>query len=254
MNWKPGFKVNRCRKSLRLIFYVGIVLMLPQATFSWSGYGHTSMTNDALLILVKMFNEDFNKMFLNELEFNISEPDRNRIINHTDLLQCASMINSLANKSGRMLHKNEDLQKIMFTISQATHYIEDLNNPQHCSGYERGYHEDFEWIAVKGYWTDKSYDGFHYIKDYKIFAENTCRFSRRYLKYTYELYRKYNEDLYRKVITPLWAHAVNDILDLWLTILWNGFGERDYKAYGLPEPIGIRDSEKVNYERLRELE
>ena len=87
-----------------------------------------------------------------------------------------------------------------------------------------------------------------------VFTENTCRFSRRYLKYIHELYRKYDEDLYRKVITPIWAHAVNDILDLWLTILWNGFGERDYKAYGLPEPIGIRDAEKIKFEKIKYLE
>ena len=248
-------------KKKRLIFYIGIVLMVPQMALSWGEYTHTSITNDALGILLKMFNGDFDKDFdktnLAELVLNISEPDQNRVINHTNLLQCESMINSLANKSERMLHKihkNEDLRKIMFTISQATHYIEDLNNPQHCIGYEKGYHEAFEMIAIKGYWTEKSYDGFHYIKDYKIFAENTCRFSRRYIKFTYELYHKYEEDLYRRVITPLWAHAVNDILDLWLTILWNGFGERDYKAYGLPEPIGIRDSEKVNYDEIKELE
>ena len=112
--------------------------MLPQITFSWSGYAHTSMTNSALVILVRMFNQDFNKTFLNELEFSISEPDQNRVIDHTNILQCASMINSLANKSERMLHKNEDLQKIMFTMAQATHYIEDLNNPQHCSDMKKG--------------------------------------------------------------------------------------------------------------------
>jgi len=136
--------------------------------------------------------------------------------------------------------KTRICRKLCSQYPQATHYIEDLNNPQHCSGYEKGYHEDLEKIAINGYWTDRSYDGSITVKDYKIFAENTCRFSQRYFKLHLWTPRQiWSKDLYRKVITPLWAHAVNDILDLWWRFFGTALESGITKAYGLPEPIGF---------------
>ena len=111
-----------------------------------------------------------------------------------------------------------------------------------------------ERIVTFGFWTQDDYDGFHYIKDYKIFAENACQFSRRYLNFTYKLSPNYDSELYKKVVSPLWNHTVNDVLDLWLTILWNGLGEKDLKVFGLQEPKGIRDDKKVRFEKIKDLQ
>jgi len=232
---------------------VSLILLLSRNALSWVDAAHESMTETAVSLLSRMLNDKFDKKYLAKLPVNVLEPDEDRVIGHTDVSQCASMIRTLANQAERLLHKNEDWSKIMFLMAKATHYIEDLNSPVHC-GWDDDTHEDFENTAIFGYWTDGDYDGFQYIKDYRLFAENTCRFSRRYQKFAYKLIEEYDQEYYKKFITPIWKHAVNDILDLWFTVLWNGLGERDYKTYGLPEPKGIRDNKKVRFEKIRDLE
>ena len=236
-----------------LLICVSLIFLLSEKALSWSTPAHVSMTNTASRVLSKMLNDKFDKQYLAKLPLDVLEPDVNRVVDHIDIYQCASMINTLANKAERLLHKDEDWSKILFLMAQAAHYIEDLNNPHHCIRYEKGYHEEFEKIATSGYWIDEDYDGFHYVRDYKIFAKNACGFSRRYLKFTYKLHQGYDSDYYRKLIIPLWTHTVNDVLDLWLTILWNGLGDRDYRTYGLPEPKGIRDDKKIRFEKIRDL-
>jgi hypothetical protein len=236
-----------------LLVCVPLAFLLARNAFSWVDKAHESMTETAVNLLSRMLNDKFDKKYLAELPRHVLEPDENRVIDHTDVYECASMIHTLANKAERLLHKNEDWSKIMFLMAEATHYIEDLNNPYHCDG-DDDTHEDFENTAIFGYWTDEDYDGFQYIKDYRMFAENTCRFSRRYLKFADKLVEAYDGDYYKKLITPIWKHAVNDVLDLWLTILWNGLGERDYKTYGLPEPKGIRDNKKMRFENMKTLQ
>lgn len=237
-----------------LLVCASLIFLLSEEALSWSGPAYVSMTDTASSLLSKMLNDKFDKQYLAKLQLNVLEPDENRVVDHTDIYQCASMLNTLANKAERLLHKNEDWSKIMFLMAQAAHYIEDLNNPYHCVGYEEDYHEEFDRIATFGYWIDEDYDGFHYVKDYIILAENTCGFSRRYLKFSYKLLQAYDSNYYKKFITPIWTHAINDVLDVWLTILWNGLGERDYKTFGLPEPKGIRDDKKIGFETIRDLQ
>jgi len=134
------------------------------------------MTETAASLLSRMLNDKFDKKYLATLPLDVLEPDENRVIDRTDLYQCASMIHALANKAEKLLHKNEDWAKIMCLMAQAAHYIEDLNNPYYCVGYDEDYQEDFENTAIFGYWADGDYDGFQYVKDYRMFAENTCRF------------------------------------------------------------------------------
>lgn len=245
-----------CRFSMiiPLLICATLTFLLSEKALSWEGTAHVSMTNTASSLLSKMLNDKFDKQYLAKLSANVLEPEENMVIEHTDLYQCASMINTLASKAEKLLHKNQDWSKVMFLMAQATHYVEDLNNPYHCVGYDQDYHEAFERIATSGYWTDEDYDGFQYIKNYMMFAENTCSSSRRYLKFTYKLLQAYDQDYYKKFITPIWRHAINDVLDLWLTILRNGLAERDYKTFGLPEPKGIRDNKKVRFEEIKALQ
>jgi hypothetical protein len=248
----PTPKPYRFSTIIPVLVCVSLIFLLSRNGFSWVDTAHESMTETAASLLSRMLNDKFDKNYLATLPLDVLEPDEMGGY-HTDVSQCASMINTLVNQAERLLHKNEDWSKIMFLMAQATHYIEDLNNPYHCGG-DDDTHEEFENTAIFGYWTDEDYDGFQYVKDYRIFAENTCGFSSRYLKFTYKLLQKYDPDYYKKFITPIWKHAVNDILDLWLTILWNGLGDRDYKTYGLPEPKGIRDNKKVRFEKIRALQ
>lgn len=97
------------------------------------------------------------------------------------------------------------------------------------------------------------YDGFHYIKSYRKFANNTARFSVRYVKYTVRFKKLEDYEFSNKLFTPLIAHAINDTGDLWLTIFKNGLGEEKYKELGLPEPVGIRGDKRMKYKRIKDL-
>lgn len=112
-----------------LLVCASLIFLLSKNALSWSDTAHGSMTEAASSLLSKMLNDKFDKKYLAKLPLNVLEPDENRVIEHTDLYQCASMINTLADKAERLLHKNEDWSKIMFLMAEATHYIEDLNNP-----------------------------------------------------------------------------------------------------------------------------
>lgn len=238
-----------------LLVCISLIVLPSRSAFSWVDAAHESMTESASGLLSKMLNDKFDKKVLAKLPVDVLEPDQNLVIDHNDLFASAEMIQTLANKAERMLHKNEDWSKIMFVMAQAAHYVEDLNDPYNCTSWDLGdYQERFENTAIFGYWADGDYDGFQYIKDYKILAENACYFSIRYLEFSYRLIDKYDSDYYKKFITPIWTHAINDVLDLWLTILRNGLGDRDYRTYGLPEPKGIRDDKKIKFEKIRSLQ
>lgn len=164
------------------------------------------------------------------------------------------MIKVLAKKCEEKIKSREDWSKIMFTLGQATHYIQDLNNPHHSVGrYMKGDHEKFEEIAVIGYWKKENFDGFYYIKNYKIFAINTSNWSKRYFDFTYELKPPYYDELYRKLMAPLWDHSVHCTAHLWLTIMMNGLGEEKYREFGFPNPVGTRDDQKIKFYKIKEL-
>jgi hypothetical protein len=252
MKYSSALRPDRFSTIMPLLVCVSLIFFFSGNASAWVDAAHESMTETAVGLLSGMLNDKFDKEYLAELPRHALEPDEDEGIDHSDVDPCASMIQTLANKAERLLHKNQDWSKIIVFMAEATHYIEDLNNPYYCGGEEDGL-DEFEETAIFGYWTDGDYDGFQYIKDYRLFAENTCRFSRRYLEFTHKLIEKYDQDYYRRLMTPIWKHAVNDVLDLWLTILWNGLGERDYKTYGLPEPKAIRDNQKVTFEKIKGL-
>ena len=188
-----------------ILICISSIHLLKENSFSWYWYnGHLVMTEQAIGV---MSNDIFLKYHW-QLKDGSIEPDKNRIIDHINVQECAYTINSLAKKCETMIRNNEDWSKIMFTMGQATHYIQDLNCPHHGIGYYiKGDHEQFEERLMVLNWKKDNYDGFYHIKNYKIFAINTSNFSKRYLPFTYELklYSSSYDDFYKKLITPLWA-------------------------------------------------
>ena len=61
------------------------------------------------------------------------------------------MIKRHAKQAEKMIRKGEEWEKVAFTLAQAAHYIQDLNQPQHCSTSETpDEHKKFEAIASHG--------------------------------------------------------------------------------------------------------
>jgi hypothetical protein len=185
------------------------------------------------------------------------DPDNIRVVVHSNVSECASMIKKYAEIAEEMIRKGEDWEKIVFVLGQAAHHPQDLNQPQQCSDYETSEERKaFHRMVVYGVWNWKRdmYDGFHYIKEYRKFTYNTCRFSVRYVRYTTKWDLLGNDEFLNKLIAALLEHAVNDVADLWLTIFKNGLGEEKYKELGLPQPLGIRGDRKIEYEKIKDLE
>jgi len=220
---------------------------------------HSQMTTEAFNIMPSAsfpFAENL-EGYRYRLLVGTLEPDRNRVISHINISQCAWMINKLAKQSEEMIRNGKDWDKIFFKMGQATHYIQDLNGPHHGIGeYRKGAHEDFERMATRGYWKPEKFDGFHYISNYKIFAYNAARFSARYIYFADRLnviQDKEYQTYYEELMTPLWDHSVNDTIDLWLTILKNGLGDEKYKELVFAKQVGVRAEEKIKFTKINEV-
>ncbi len=252
-------KIGEKERIFFLIFCFSFVFttVIPDNCFPWYGSVHKYMSQEAAIVLPRYVENIlmYEGTHWYSLMKGTIDPDNRRLEDHQNVPECAAMINKYAKKAEKMIRKGKDWEKIVFVLGQAAHYIQDLNQPQHSSNYEkREEHNTFEALATSGGWERDMYDGFHYIKKYRKFTYNTARFSARYVKYTtrFDLLRDYA--FYDKFITPLWDHAVNDVADLWLTIFKNGLGEKRYKELGLPEPIGIRGHKRIKYEKIKDLE
>jgi len=241
----------------RIFSIVGLSLVftifISTDCFPWGGGVHRYMSEEAAMVMPEYIRRILN-IHMYSLKEGTLDPDMKRLEDHQNVAQCAGMIGSYAKKAEKMIKKGRDWEKIAFTLGQAAHYIQDLNQPQHCSTYETpDEHKSFEHLAVYGHWQREMYDGFHYIKNYRKFASNTARFSVRYVKYTTrsDLLRDY--EFYCKFITPIWAHAVNDTADLWLAIFRNGLSEEKYKELSLPETVGVRGHKRIKYPKIKDL-
>lgn len=235
------------------------ILFINSNAMAWQE--HSQMTEEAIDIMPSASFPPVENggRYLGNLLVGSTEPDRNRVISHINVPQCAWMINKLAKQCEEMIRNGKDWDKIFFKMGQATHYIQDLNSPHHGIGrYIKGDHEDFEAIASWGYWEPEKFDGFHYISNYKTFAYNAARFSARYIYFAdrlndndmqFQEYKTYHKEL----MTPLWDHSVNDIIDLWLTILKNGLGEEKYKELVFAKQVGVRAEEKIKFTKINEV-
>ena len=52
---------------------------------------------------------------------------------------------------------------------------------------------------------------------------------------------------YIKLQYPIISKAVNDVIDLWLTIMYDGLGEDQYRKWGFPVKQGVRGIEKISF-------
>jgi hypothetical protein len=238
-------RVHSLLLSLSLVF----VLLTSADCCAWHWPAHREMTVQAIEAMPEYMQHIMrDSRYLPSLILGVCEPDIIRVVDHQDVNACARMIALLANRAEQMIREGESWEMILFTMGRATHYIQDLNQPQHCSPREtRQEHRQFEDLVQYGFLEKDYYDGFDHIKHYRQFATNTARFSVRYIEYTtlWDLLK--DRTFYRRLITPIWTHAVNDTADLWLTIMNNGLNEEKYQHAGLPAPLRTRGDKMAVY-------
>jgi hypothetical protein len=233
---------------LSLVF----ILLISTNCFAWHWPTHREMTVQAIEAMPEYMQHIMrDPRYFPSLITGVYEPDIIRVVDHQDVHACARMISLLAKRAEHMIRAGGSWELILFTMGKATHYIQDLNQPQHCSPREtRQEHKQFEDLAQYGFLKKDYYDGFDYIQQYRQFANNTARFSVRYIEYTTAWDLLINHTFYRRLITPIWTHAVNDTADLWLTIMKNGLSEDKYWRAGLPAPLRTRGDTMLVYKEV----
>jgi hypothetical protein len=221
------------RPACRLIFVLVLFSAFCNATsaFAWGGGIHVVIAQDAYGVLRQIdFPEPSEKQstfsYWARLISFTREPDKwNRVQNHLSASECAWRLKSLATDCIKSIKNNGDWEKIMEDLGKATHYIQDMNCPHHgIQRYIEVDHEAFEKRATYGFWDPDKFDGFQEIQDLKNFIWNAANFSKRYIKSDNSQF--YNDpERYEKVMEPLWTRTVNDVIDLWLTVFYQGLGE-----------------------------
>ncbi len=223
------------------------LLFSPSISLSWDINVHTRMAVEAIDTLPEPARTHMKTVW-----HTVEEPDRNRVVSHVNVGECAWMVKKLATKCIKLIKNGASWDLVYAEMGKATHYIQDLNCPHHGIGYyDEGRHETFERLAQYGYWKDADFDGFHDITNYKNFAYNAARFSKRYIKYCHRLTSTVKQSgYYKKLIDPIWDRTNNDTIDLWLSILYQGLGEEGYYKMGLPKKMGTRAEKKVKFDKV----
>jgi hypothetical protein len=129
----------------------------------------------------------------------------------------------------------QGMDEALFVLAQATHFVQDLNQPLHAAWREtRVEHNEIEAQMLYRSWQkDHTYRGFMLVKDYAWFAQAIAEKSSQHVKTLF-----FDREI-RRVTEIAWVEAVNDTANLWQSIFWHGLGpERARLRYGIPAPVG----------------
>jgi hypothetical protein len=177
----------------------------------------------------------------------VEEPDFFRVMSHKIPLislrgtppppksGAAGELKRLATNAQEMLRLGRDPGEVLFVVGQATHFVQDLNQPLHAGwGETRAEHNEIEARMLYRSWQkEHTYSGFTLVRDYSCFAHEIAQNSSQHTRALF-----WDRDILR--VTELaWDQAVNDTANLWQSILLNTFGpERAAQIYGIPAPVG----------------
>jgi hypothetical protein len=177
----------------------------------------------------------------------VVEPDVNRVENHKIHLSALRgappdsggahfALDRFARKAEAMIKAGEPLRDIAFVLGQAAHFIQDVNVPLHTIwGETYDQHWAYESQAFFHDWPAErhGYRGFRLVKSYKCFAFETARRSHDSVGLAL------SDNPPRSLIEDTWDHAVNDTVNLWLSIFYRALGpEKSSELYGIPAPLG----------------
>src|SRR5262245_61325219 len=124
------------------------VLVLVQLSWSspscaWTLEGHRLIALDALSVLPPQMREAFSPHLL-PLLAGVEEPDFFRVVSHKIPIislrgtpppprsRAADALKQFATNAQEMLPLGRDLWDALFVVGQATHFVQDLNQPLHA--------------------------------------------------------------------------------------------------------------------------
>ena len=229
---------------------LGSLLVLVQLNWSstswaWTLEGHRLIALDALAVLPPPMREAF-APHVSVILAGVVEPDFNRVVSHKIPIialrgtppptrsGAANELKRLATNAQEMLRLGRGLDEVLFVQGQATHFVQDLNQPLHAAwGETRTEHNEVEAQMLYRSWQkDHAYRGFMLVKKYSCFAYEIAQNSSPHARALF-----FDREI-KQVTEITWDQAVNDTANLWQSIFWHAlWPERAWQLYGIPEPV-----------------
>jgi hypothetical protein len=133
-----------------------------------------------------------------------------------------------------MLRLGRALDEVLFVLGQATHFVQDLNQPLHAAwGETRAEHNEVEAQMLYRSWQKNT-------RTAASCSSRTIPASRmrsRRIPHSMHGPSFFDREIGR--VTELaWDQAVNDTANLWQSVFWNALGpERAWQLYGISAPV-----------------
>src|SRR5207244_2023998 len=146
------------------------------------------------------------------------EPDFHRVVSHKIPIialrgtlpprrsGAADALNRLATNTQEMLRLGRGLDEVVFVQGQATHFVQDLNQPLHAAwGETRAEHNEIEAQMLYRSWQkDHTYRGFMLVKNYSCFAYDIAQNSSQHARALF-----FDREI-KRVTEIAWDQAVNE--------------------------------------------
>jgi len=214
-------------------------------SWAWNLTAHRLIALDALTALPPPMREAL-MPHASVLLAGLLEPDFNRVVSHKIYLVslrgtppppasgAPHAFTRFATDAGEMIRLGRDLDDVSFVLGQATHFVQDLNQPLYAAwGETRAEHHEVEdQMLYRSWQKDHAYRGFMLAKNYSCFAYEIVQNSSRHARALF-LDREIT-----RVTETAWDQAVNDTANLWQSIFWRALGpERAWQLYEIPTPV-----------------
>jgi hypothetical protein len=157
------------------------------------------------------------------------EPDFHRVVSHKIPIiglrerptpprsGAADAFKRFAANAEEMLRLGRGLDEMSFALGQATHFVQDLNQPLHAAwGETRAEHNEIETQMLYRSWQkDRTYRGFMLVKSYSCHADEIAQNSSLHARALF-----FDRGI-KRVTEIAWDQAVNDTANLWQSIFWH---------------------------------
>jgi len=247
-----GQLMHRCFFMGLLVSVLTWVLCgLPNVASAWSKQAHRMITEDAHSVLPASVKAALSPHIFRLGEGslapdNVYKPPQEHSLNPDGTGNADNLLEDFAKEAEELIRQKASWDKIAYALGEASHMIQDLNQPQHTDKGEGKNHKPYEGIAFIDKWprpgTKDGYDGFDHYTDYKAMAYHTASWSRQFFGDVQDGPYGFGE-VVMPVIGTTWNHAVNDVADLWLSILLNaqqGMGP----MVDIPQPLRVPKIQK----------
>ena len=176
-------------------FLIGVQLSWSSPTSAWTLNGHRLIALNALAVLPPQMREALTP-HVSPLLAGVEEPDFFRVVSHKIPIialrgtpppprsGAPDALKQFASNAQEMLRLGRDLWDVLFVVGQATHFVQDLNQPLHAGwGETRAEHKEIEARMLYRSWQkEHTYRGFRLIRDYSCFAHEIAQNSSQHTR------------------------------------------------------------------------